>query len=398
MSDQVEVRVRAYSVGFGDAVVLTAQRAEQTFRMLIDCGVLVGGNDHRHPIDAIVTDIMTQAGAPSLAPRFDVVVASHRHRDHISGFADPRWRAAEVGEIWMPWTEDPADQLANELRLGLDTMARSLSMTFAADETALALALNSLTNEAAMTNLLHTIPAARRRFVSVEGPPVQLPLPFDGMSVWHLGPTRASETLRRKTAPKAERWLDVPAFGPQPPAPAPFDPTHQVDRATYSALYPHLDSSDKSLERVAHPSADALEAAAWLDRAVNNTSLFFALEVDNLVLAFPGDAQWGAWDHVLSDEQSRRLLAAARVYKVSHHASHNGTPRSFAEEILSDSAISILSVRDMPQWSELPKPDLVDQLSSGRRQLIRTDEPPTSTEADIATGPDGLWVEIVLHP
>ena len=41
-----------------------------------------------------------------------------------------------------------------------------------------------------------------------------------------------------------------------------------------------------------------LAAASVLEQSVNNTSLFFVLEVGGLRLLFPGDAQYGAWEHV----------------------------------------------------------------------------------------------------
>ena len=41
-----------------------------------------------------------------------------------------------------------------------------------------------------------------------------------------------------------------------------------------------------------------LAAASVLEQSVNNTSLFFVLEIGGLRLLFPGDAQYGAWEHV----------------------------------------------------------------------------------------------------
>jgi beta-lactamase superfamily II metal-dependent hydrolase len=52
---------------------------------------------------------------PDGTARIDVVVMSHRHRDHVSGFSQPVWDQVQVQEVWMPWTEDPKDPLAREI-------------------------------------------------------------------------------------------------------------------------------------------------------------------------------------------------------------------------------------------------------------------------------------------
>ena len=76
------------------------------FRMLIDCGVhssVAGGADL---IDDIVADLKAETGG-----RIDVLVISHEHWDHVSGFvtAGELFKDFSVGEVWMPWTENPAD-------------------------------------------------------------------------------------------------------------------------------------------------------------------------------------------------------------------------------------------------------------------------------------------------
>jgi len=74
-------------------------------------------------VDRIVQDVTDADGVP----RIDVVVATHRHKDHVSGFGQASWDNVEVKEVWMPWTEDPTDEEARNIRdiqsslaLGLD--------------------------------------------------------------------------------------------------------------------------------------------------------------------------------------------------------------------------------------------------------------------------------------
>src|SRR5882672_8450898 len=100
------IRIRMYDVGFGDCILVTVDQADTPWRMLIDCGVHPSGVS-AHSIASIVEDIITEITTGG-TPRLDLVVATHRHRDHVSGFADPRWAGVTVGEVWLPWTEDPA--------------------------------------------------------------------------------------------------------------------------------------------------------------------------------------------------------------------------------------------------------------------------------------------------
>jgi hypothetical protein len=80
------------------------------FWMLIDCGIhssITGGTEK---IKAIVDDIA------SVTKRLDVIVLTHEHWDHISGFllAESKFKDFNVGEVWMAWTENPDDPQARQ--------------------------------------------------------------------------------------------------------------------------------------------------------------------------------------------------------------------------------------------------------------------------------------------
>jgi beta-lactamase superfamily II metal-dependent hydrolase len=59
-----------------------------------------------------------------------VVVATHRHEDHVSGFRAPAWDDVWVGEVWMPWTEDPKNEEAAEIAIDRTRLALRLSQAF----------------------------------------------------------------------------------------------------------------------------------------------------------------------------------------------------------------------------------------------------------------------------
>jgi hypothetical protein len=81
------------------------------FWMLIDCGIHTSIARGSETIEHIVDDILR------VTRRLDVIVMTHEHWDHISGFSTARekFRQFDVGEIWLGWTEDPADPQARAL-------------------------------------------------------------------------------------------------------------------------------------------------------------------------------------------------------------------------------------------------------------------------------------------
>ena len=76
-----------YNVGFGDAFRVTVRRGDETWRMLVDCGVHSHGQARplAESVKNIIDDLAEDCGG---TPHLDVVVATHHHRDHIVGFAD----------------------------------------------------------------------------------------------------------------------------------------------------------------------------------------------------------------------------------------------------------------------------------------------------------------------
>lgn len=108
------VRVRMYRHGFGDCFLLSFGRGKGNapFHMVIDCGLLPGspGEDR---VKAAAADILQETGG-----RIDVLVCTHEHADHLSGFliAGETWDKIAVDELWFAWTEDPGDPLATRLR------------------------------------------------------------------------------------------------------------------------------------------------------------------------------------------------------------------------------------------------------------------------------------------
>ena len=376
----VTATLRMYAVGFGDCFLLTVPRfGQRPWRMLVDCGVHGMGRGE-HSLGTVIGDVIETcrdgvvgAGAGAGAggnPVIDLVVASHRHQDHIAGFTDARWDEVTVGEVWLPWCEDPTDTEAQRLRTRLDGAARTLHQRFAVDGPEIAaIALNSLSNERAMTTLRDGFAGTpTRRFQSATAPVRTELAGLPDARIHLLGPARSEEAIKAMDPPDLERWL---AWGLRPralgltlgqglglrrargpvgaagaEAAGPFGPAYGItDREVFRQRYPHLDADDALLDHPVLAPDDALAAASWLDRCLNNTSLVFVVEIEDVRIVFPGDAQWGVWREILANTDARALLERATLYKVSHHGSHNGSPKSLVHDVLPDHVTSMMSFR-----------------------------------------------------
>ncbi len=112
-----------YRTGLGDCFLLAfpqGQDAKDAFYLMIDCGVYFRtpepGNATR--IRQIAEDIRDATGG-----HLDVLVITHEHWDHVSGFHPTQ--AQEIfdeeiglGELWMAWTEDMRIPMARDLNEG----------------------------------------------------------------------------------------------------------------------------------------------------------------------------------------------------------------------------------------------------------------------------------------
>jgi hypothetical protein len=119
------VTIRHYCQGIGDCHLLKFTKGDdKPFWMLIDCGVHTSVTGGSKTIDRIVDDIA------SVTNRLDVIVATHEHADHLSGFssAAAKFAGFEVGEIWMGWTENPSDPQATALDKYKDQALSALEM------------------------------------------------------------------------------------------------------------------------------------------------------------------------------------------------------------------------------------------------------------------------------
>lgn len=123
------VSIRMYCHGFGDCFLLTfLSHGQPVYRMLIDCGMLTGDTDR---LRQVIENIKTECGG-----RINLVVQTHEHKDHISGFnlRDKNnkllWDDIAVDRVWLAWTENTGsngDDLAIQLKKKQDKKKKALA-------------------------------------------------------------------------------------------------------------------------------------------------------------------------------------------------------------------------------------------------------------------------------
>lgn len=460
---ETTVRVRMYNVGFGDAFLVTVTNGDTCWRMLVDCGVHAQGRakiDGRsrsilETVETIKADLIAEPDADMPCrnggrPHLDVIVATHRHADHVNGFAEDAWDDVEVDEVWVPFVEDPSDPVAVDLRTAqaesaaaLHRAALALSASgklpapvgrLATDGGAAnpAAGPRAVVQERANTRLLDAVAAAEHladnslfegpnlaameRLIGDNGfanhPKVRFLPDTDpeknriettvpGARVCVLGPSRDKADLKRMNPPKKDHWLAyAKALDPKitsDPKPL-FARSYVVPRDQKKAvigtrtLAKALDLAKLGAE------ADALlAAAAVLENSVNNTSVFFVLDVNGRRLLFVGDSQEGAWRHVLDDPSSREQLKNLIFYKIGHHGSHNATPRRFVEEILNkqEPVYAMLPWGNVEAWKKtIPKRALIEALQAKSAHIVAASDP--IEDPIVAVDADKRWIQLTF--
>jgi len=357
------VSIRMYNVGFGDCFLLTFNYPRTARHMLVDYGstsapkhVPKTGRNSNY-MERVAKDIEAVCEG-----KLDVVVATHRHRDHISGFST----AAGTGKIIaslkpryviQPWTEDPrakvnamsatasvytsgkADpQQMTAHFLGslqdMHSVAESITRLAARQDLAGSQTLKQLhflgedniKNASAVRNLMEMGRRGKAYYVSAGMKLNVLP----GVKCTVLGPPtiQQSNAIRRQRSRDPDNFWQFRAFwGAQnfamrKPLPAAgVKPRKSRVRALPPSVRWFVEQS-----RQIH-AAQLLGLVRDLDSVMNNTSVILLLEVGKHKILLPGDAQIENWAYALSRPEWAQLLRDVNLYKVGHHGSLNATPK-----------------------------------------------------------------------
>jgi beta-lactamase superfamily II metal-dependent hydrolase len=415
--------VRMYRVGFGDFFVLGIPAAGGVRHVLVDCGVHAGDLG---TLPAAVDDL-----AKLVDRHLSLVIVTHRHADHISGFATcaEQFAGFTVDAVWMSWWDDPRNGPAAAFQAALTAFATKAPLALAprlaangSDEEDVRQALRMLgnatgtdhlaagaagprgagSNELALAMLRGTPAGVGRRFRSEPvrryykaGDTVELPrdLADAGLDARILGPP-TDPVLVAQMSSHAQEYLQLAGeaeVGAEAgaEASAPFEPRWRSTASAYpERAFAPFDSA-KELEAIlsgCRPDSQ-LEAARRADQTLNNQSLVVLFTIAGKRLLFVGDAQWGNWENLLyggkprpgapPTSTARELLGHVDFYKVGHHGSTNATPIA-AVEALRDGCAAMCSTEPgcygrPEQGTEVPRGRLLEALSK-KASLVRSDQ------------------------
>lgn len=349
------IRIRSYNVGFGDCFLLTFDYASGKPRnVLIDFGSTKrSATGPSGGMLEIAEKIREDCGG-----KLEMVVATHRHADHISGFG------GETGEVILslgpelvvqPWTEEPGldpeakgpdgdGKGALRARAAVARLSAMQAMAAAALEQVPRLKQSpgvskTVTDQIAFlgeTNLanldaVRNLAAMSEKHVYAHfGTKLALGRILPGVSVEVLGPPtlEQSSAIATQTATDEEEFWHLAARD------------LAAAEGTDSELFPGAATARRIPQeaRWVIPRVDKMRGeeilaiVRSLDGVLNNTSVILLFEVGDSRLVFPGDAQLENWHYALREcddaEAIRERLASACFYKVGHHGSLNATPKS----------------------------------------------------------------------
>lgn len=342
-----KLTLRAYQVGFGDCFLLTFHYDGGRDRnVLIDFGTKKKPKGYKGNVMVnVANDIKAVCGG-----KLDVVVATHRHQDHISGFTTTAdgdgpgdiIKSCKVGAVIQPWTEHPDAKDPDLKPPGVSVQslafARSLDSMHHFAEAVFTeasrkdfrllgasqlrtVADNNTSNPSAVDNLFNM--TKRHLYVSY-GSQLKLKGALPGVAVRVLGPP----TLEDEPGIKTEGEIEEEFWNLQAGANR-FAANRRVlfrGAKTYANFPTHTNWFVARMRAVRNSQLRGLIHA--VDEALNNTSLILLFTVGDKKLLFPGDAEVKNWAFALKQPGVKQLLKDVDVYKVGHHGSTNATPRT----------------------------------------------------------------------
>jgi beta-lactamase superfamily II metal-dependent hydrolase len=418
--------------------------AGQEFKLMIDCGVVLGTKNPEPIMTRIVKNIVADTGG------IDILAITHEHWDHLSGFiqAKDAFKGFDVGEVWVAWTEDPHDKLASELKQELgkaeqalvasekklqmtDTTGAPVSLRDLAAKELGAAASSKTSTKAAFEIAKAMAPGKRPRLCRPDDEPYEIE-GFDAR-IYVLGPPHDPTLIRKinpsKSAPETYA-LALDGGGVMPAGvfsallrgeqerddASPFHPRVMIPLGLAKAdkMNPFFAKHYFGADDWRRIDGDWIEPANSLALALqsytNNTSLVLAIELGPLgsgnVLLFAGDAQvgnwesWQQWKWPLNDPRvtGHDLLARTIFYKVGHHGSHNATLRQHGLEEMLALKAAIIPVDEVmakaKHWGHMPLPSLLAALRKKVTvaEVIRTDKPPAAAPPSTSITKD--YVEV----
>ncbi len=356
------VAIRTYDVGFGDCFLLSFDYGGGSERhVLIDFGSTgLPADAPKDRMMRIAEDIRARTKR-----KLHAVVATHRHKDHISGFETKKGgkgtgdviRSLAPDVVVQPWTEDPdlqpdatgprskKKQIARKLdRMGAATpnhiaaltqmhgiaqqmlTARNLPNAFKGE-----LSFLGDTNLANLSAIKNLMTMGKRHSYVYCGSKSGLERVLPGVRVHVLGPP----TVEQSDKIKKQRSSDPDQFWQFQAQSIGADKTVTGEEQVLFPRYVEARGARVPIRarwlryhsRMTR-GEQLLQIVRMLDQQMNNTSVILVFQVGKKCLLFPGDAQIENWEYALGQDKYKSLLSGVDLYKVGHHGSRNATPKS----------------------------------------------------------------------
>jgi hypothetical protein len=387
------MRVRMYRHGLGDCFLLTIPRdGGAPFQILIDCGALARDKAQMTALVEEIRDTVRRESGGERA-RLDVVVGTHEHKDHLSGFNQAREifeNEFDFGEVWLAWTEDLSQKEISAIKKARRDAAEKIGKAMSANAN-LAAALGEVSSLLEFSaadveggerrTVAHALEylkqrgrksGSKLRFLKPGEEPLKLK-DIDDIRVFVLGPpldpillksSEVTEAMKRDgtiyhLAPSGLSGVEALAAAAGAADDDAALKAQPFSSAVSKADFKKAPGYDKEAwRRIDEDWMSAFgQLALDLDNDTNNSSLVLAFEFESTgeVLLFAADAQVGSWlswrklnlKNGRNDMPALELLARTVFYKVGHHCSHNATLRENGLKLMQDDRLVAFIPLDM---------------------------------------------------
>ena len=388
-----------YNVGeLGDCFLLKFTEGNLESNVLIDCGSFRNSQESIDRMRAIASNIKEDlTPADERTRQLNVVIATHQHNDHASGFVHGKaiFEAIGMKQVWLSWLDDPNDQHAADIAGGqrklskqLQAISEKMASVNSLKGTRVAERINDILGFYSLDKAQPAQPVGSPIIplqginnlkqlgekVSYLSPGQILDLPglsSGSVKVYVLGPPRDNNLLFDVNPGKGESYdaklastlnmtdgflsaltnltgekeTDEPFF--------PFDAKYEKPLKKSSFLQHSYNQPNLKWRKIDEDWLDQAERLAlYLDSYTNNSSLVLAFELVEAqkVLLFVGDAQTGNWlswktvDWKLPNFSLDFLLSKTVLYKVGHHCSHNATLPENLEKMTHPDLVAMIPV------------------------------------------------------
>ncbi len=305
-----KLRIYAYNVLFGDAILVDVPDGPKHRFILIDVGNVLGkkGGDDSTLLDA-ATDIRKLTGG-----KIDLYIMTHEHMDHVQGLLTAHRKGCDfdIDTVWMTVSSAPdyyeshekARKKRRELELAVQALQRVLGTSGLPDEAQTILEINAITSTKDYVDFIRS--AGHKVYYVYRGLDIQGRHPFTETTIRILAPEEDSSVyygyVPRFDIADAGSPDSVVDAGRPLPLPG-------VDGGAFYGLMDRMDSA-------------CSEGMFGIDQANNNTSVVFELMWRGRRLLFTGDAEQKSWRFMKKYSELRPV----DFFKVGHHGSKTAAP------------------------------------------------------------------------